>query len=640
MIEYSISNGNVIQILEKYVEKGRLSNSIVQEIADVIKSGSLRIGIIGKMKAGKSSLVNSLFFKKSVLPTGLQPMTITLTEITYGTDNKVVVEILNQQDIDDLKVALNCQDEEKAKAAKEILDEIEKSPEAVEAIAEGKESVSISINQLPDYVAVGGKLSGIAKRVTIYYNDKALQGITIVDTPGFNDPIVSRGETTKNELSKCHVLLFVHTIRDTYDSTELTLAKNQIAYDGISVIIDIVNKIDSLDINEYPLPKWQTFVDSFVEARNKKIEREIRSNELKQVLLQAPCLFASPQMALIGFERPLDSEYSELFLDYIDDFDEIKSQDDMITYSNLQNVAGAINEVARAKESILLDGPRRTAVGKLNAIKSDIEGEIIIIDSKIDSLNQSINEINHKKNAFQNEISQLKSFIENTSLSADFFGTIAKSLNNLQRLRKSMADSEYSDSVYINPTVLSIGVKKRNNGHHNIVLNSFCNSVRNELEVLKSELKNNAESTINNLVGMMIRSSFSNNRIEIENILKNSLNTLIEKISIIVPNELASSTPAGKLNANALYMKDFLDRFDDDKLKKYLEPFEALAKHVVEDFKSTATKKLGDIYTELVNSAQYSPIQKDEKISQLEKEKEDLSFELKEIDCDIALLIK
>lgn len=638
MIEYSISNGNVIQILEKYVEKGRLSNNTVQEIADVIKSGSLRIGIIGKMKAGKSSLVNSLFFKKSVLPTGLQPMTVTLTEITYGAENKVIVEILSQQDIEDLKAALDCQDEEKAKAAKEILDEIEKSPEAVEAIAEGKESVSITIDQLSDYVAVGGKLSGIAKRVTIYYNDKALQGITIVDTPGFNDPIVSRGEATKNELSKCHVLLFVHTIRDTYDSTELTLAKNQIAYDGISVIIDVVNKIDSLDINEYPLSKWQSFVDSFVETRNKNIDREIRSNELKQVLLQAPCLFASPQMALIGFECPLKS--TELFLDYMDDFDEIKSQDDMIKYSNLQNVAGAINEVARAKESLLLDGPRKTAVGKLNSIKSDIEGEIIIIDSKIDSLSQSIEEINHKKDAFKNEISQLKGFIENTSLSADFFGTIAKSLNNLQRLRKSMADSEYSDSVYKNPNVLSTGVKKRNNSHHNIVLDSFCNSVRNELEVLKSELKNNAESTVNELAGMMIRSNFSNNRVEIEIILKNSLNTLIEKTSIIVPNELVSSTPSGKLNADALYRRDFLDRFDDEKLKKYLEPFEALAVHVVDDFKLTAKEKLGDIYTELVNSSQYSPKQKDEKISLLTKEKADLSSELEEIDSDIALLTK
>ena len=77
MNNYNISNGNVLQILEKYVSTGRLSEKSVQEITDIMKAGSLRIGIVGKMKAGKSSLVNALFFKKAVLPTGLKPMTVT-----------------------------------------------------------------------------------------------------------------------------------------------------------------------------------------------------------------------------------------------------------------------------------------------------------------------------------------------------------------------------------------------------------------------------------------------------------------------------------------------------------------------------------------------------------------------------------
>ena len=485
-----------------------------------MKAGSLRIGIVGKMKAGKSSLVNALFFKRTVLPTGLKPMTVTLTEITYGEEDRVIVEILSQKDIEDLQQAINSPDKEKSKAAQEILTQIEKSPEALSVLEKGKEEIKIQIDELPQYVAVGGKLSGIAKRVKIFCNEKSLQGITIVDTPGFNDPIISRGETTKSELSKCHILLFIHSIRDTYDSTEVALAKNQIAYDGISVIIDIVNQIDMLDPKEYPMEKWIDFVRKFKETRDKTIEREINSKELKQLLLQAPCLYTSPLMALIGFETPISNETNDLFVDYMDAFSQIKSQDDMVKFSNLGGVVESINEVAKAKESLLLDGPKKTAIGKLNAVKAVIEGEIIEIETKIFNLQQSVQNVKQMRDALNEERKQLKVFIENTSLSADFFSSISRSRTKLQSKRSALSELEYTKEIFKNPDIFSTGTKKRNNGLHNVVLESYCNFVRGELEVLKDELKTNSNSTINSLIGELIQSNLADNKDLIEKILR------------------------------------------------------------------------------------------------------------------------
>ena len=45
----------------------------------------LKIGIVGAVKAGKSSLLNALFFSgQDILPKAATPMTAALTELTYA----------------------------------------------------------------------------------------------------------------------------------------------------------------------------------------------------------------------------------------------------------------------------------------------------------------------------------------------------------------------------------------------------------------------------------------------------------------------------------------------------------------------------------------------------------------------------
>lgn len=64
----------------------------------------LRIGIVGAVKAGKSSLLNSLFFEgKDILPKAATPMTAALTEITWGEKPSVTVDFFTDQDIEELR---------------------------------------------------------------------------------------------------------------------------------------------------------------------------------------------------------------------------------------------------------------------------------------------------------------------------------------------------------------------------------------------------------------------------------------------------------------------------------------------------------------------------------------------------------
>ncbi|WP_194145822.1 dynamin family protein [Helicobacter pylori] len=64
----------------------------------------LKVGIIGRMKAGKSSLLNALIFEgKNVLPKAATPMTASLTILKYAQSLIAQVEFYSQKDILELK---------------------------------------------------------------------------------------------------------------------------------------------------------------------------------------------------------------------------------------------------------------------------------------------------------------------------------------------------------------------------------------------------------------------------------------------------------------------------------------------------------------------------------------------------------
>ncbi len=68
------------------------------------KDRNLKVGIIGRVKAGKSSLLNALIFEgKEVLPKAATPMTASLTVLKYAEKLSAEVELYNEKDIAELK---------------------------------------------------------------------------------------------------------------------------------------------------------------------------------------------------------------------------------------------------------------------------------------------------------------------------------------------------------------------------------------------------------------------------------------------------------------------------------------------------------------------------------------------------------
>lgn len=238
----------------------------------------LKIGVVGQVKAGKSSFLNSLFFDgENVLPRASTPMTAGLTVLEYGEDNEFSVDYYNDREwstfegkareydnaISDFKannpqVAQALNDEEiakqlglpdDAKSAKELVSNCSPAARAkVNMKADTKAFSDIRDLQdiLADYVGADGRFTSVVKSLTIHLNDERLKDLRIVDTPGVNDPIQSREYRTREFLRECHGVFLLSYSGRFFDSTDVNFLSGRIGSEGIGTVVLIASKFDSV----------------------------------------------------------------------------------------------------------------------------------------------------------------------------------------------------------------------------------------------------------------------------------------------------------------------------------------------------------------------------------------------------------
>ena len=97
----ALENAGIGDVLKKPIKELKDKILEVRQGADLVKSenGILKIGVVGQVKAGKSSFLNSLFFDgENVLPRASTPMTAGLTVLQYGDENQFEVEYYNSSE--------------------------------------------------------------------------------------------------------------------------------------------------------------------------------------------------------------------------------------------------------------------------------------------------------------------------------------------------------------------------------------------------------------------------------------------------------------------------------------------------------------------------------------------------------------
>ena len=176
----------------------------------------LNIGIIGRVKVGKSTFLNDLLFEgKSILPTAVTPKTAALTRIEYDDDNRIEVEYFTR---DEWRIITSKAEEDidtgEYVVAKEIVSMLkERDIVPEDYIARGHSTIRYNSSEalmkdLNEYVGENGKFTPIVKSVSIFVDNEELDEISIVDTPGLYDPVLSRVDKTKQFMELCDVVFF------------------------------------------------------------------------------------------------------------------------------------------------------------------------------------------------------------------------------------------------------------------------------------------------------------------------------------------------------------------------------------------------------------------------------------------------
>lgn len=389
-------------------DNGWIDESREQEIIDKINNDVLTLGVIGQMKCGKSTFLNAFVFGDTVLPSATTPMTAALSVITYGEDKKLVAEFYTPDEWAEQKlqasrslseVAGNAMEESKIKAAQELVAKSANLPGNVnEFLGKTKED---TFENLKDYVGADGRFVSITKSVTIYYPHEYLKGVEIVDTPGFNDPIVSREERTKEFLKKADVILLMLYASRAFDSTDRAILFKNVRQCGIGKILIGVNKYDIA----YGNGETESQIIANVKEQIDKACMETGDDTMSALVTENEPILLSAEMSLLSQLPMTVIQNNDSFLtswkNACDNF-EISSQIEMATKSRINYLIEAVkNIIERDKMEVLLRKP-------YNAIKAAAQkkGEVLTqqlreVNGMIDNLQQPDDELEERKSKLE-----------------------------------------------------------------------------------------------------------------------------------------------------------------------------------------------------------------------------------------------
>lgn len=206
-----------IKIKNNAAEEELTEKTLTQDFENCANS-PFTIAVCGQVKAGKSTLLNALIFGDEVLPSFITPETAKLAFICYTNEPNSYFKVnwYNDSEWQDVRATSNSESliERVTYSSKHQVSPrncIGKDPRRVNDLSQLDQYTSVPKENEEETLA--GIYTPFVKSVEIYINNKNLEDLRIVDTPGLNDPNrINSDETTKN-LSSAHAIIYVCPVR-------------------------------------------------------------------------------------------------------------------------------------------------------------------------------------------------------------------------------------------------------------------------------------------------------------------------------------------------------------------------------------------------------------------------------------------
>ena len=435
----------------------------------------LNIGVVGQVKAGKSSFLNTLLFEgKEILPKASTPKTATLTKMEYSEENIIQIEYYSPDEWEVLEDnAVVDLDDEIYTSAREIVDMVKRNGVNPHQYLEKGfdriefESYEELISSLNDYVGEDGKFTPIVKAVTLFLNNEEFRGLSIVDTPGLNDPIASRTIRTKEFMEVCDVVFFLSQSGSFLDKSDWILLSSQLPQKGVKKLVLVVSKYDSgirdilraqeddddvfgEDENTADnIPKACKIIKKKLKKRAKsKVEEFVKdlemrgsSPELIEVIRQCadPIMVSSLAYNMTGKSQ---SEYSSeenniysALKQFSDDMDE-----DLKLLGNFDEVKNLFGEVVSEKEAIFVAKAKSFIPNAIEELKNLLSCYLEKTKKRIQVLESNDREqLLEQKKIIETQMGSIKADI------ASVFGELnakleSEKLNGIRELRDASKD--------------------------------------------------------------------------------------------------------------------------------------------------------------------------------------------------------
>ncbi|HGW6105830.1 TPA: dynamin family protein [Citrobacter werkmanii] len=270
----------------------------------------LRIGIVGSVKAGKSTFLNALLFNgQNILPKAATPMTASLTRLRYAQEQCAKLVFYSPEDWQDIESDAETAESMIAKklaearahhannlrnssihfneerVRKSIIHELPPELAACRELKKTAEKEGLDVYselekgeqiipfdnlseiqaKLSEYIGSHGRLTPLVRHVELNLNHDVLRDIEIIDTPGLNDPVVSRSRETINFLCQCDCVMILSYAGEFLSKQDMDLIKHKLVNDGILHHTIIASKMD-LAIQDHRGQKT-FFKDAFMATR-------------------------------------------------------------------------------------------------------------------------------------------------------------------------------------------------------------------------------------------------------------------------------------------------------------------------------------------------------------------------------------
>lgn len=221
-------------------------------------STPLSIGIVGQIKAGKSTFLNGLLFAgQKLLPTAATPKTANLTRIHHASHPQLTVHYYQPDDWLKLERLADSDDgSSQARVARELVQQARKNTSKISETLAHRTQIfqAASLDELQpilnDYVGNDGRFAPLVESTELGLPLAELEGVEVVDTPGLNDPVISRTQKTRDYLASCDVVFLLSRCSQFFDESDRMLIDAQLPDKGVKRMILVGSQFDGAILDD------------------------------------------------------------------------------------------------------------------------------------------------------------------------------------------------------------------------------------------------------------------------------------------------------------------------------------------------------------------------------------------------------